>query len=360
MTATVEVQKPTIKAMLALTGGDSLPSRAMPESAPPPSRSTPPPPPPARMLAESLRGQLEEACNGRLGRISWFRADWQRGGAATGHATWQLDDGSSRNVVVKVPVGPRELFWTRRLQHDGTELPPTVAQLLASGRTLGPYDLGWIVTESLPVGPLGLHWDDAHVTRIADAATRLHAETAPFEVDPALVAREDWHDTLDRARKAVRENELEKGRQWKRIQKRVDKGLDDLVERWRNRDLHHWVHGDLHLANAMCRTESADAPVILIDLAEVRPGHWVEDAVYLERQLWSRSRRLALAPAKTMWAARKTAGLAVHQHDHELADIRRVLMGSTATAFMRTEGHPRHLAACLEQALAAADRLHMA
>ena len=309
------------------------------------------------MLAQSLGHQLIEACDGRLSDISWFRADWQRGGAATGRASWRRDDGSAREVVVKVPVGPRELFWTRRLQVANGDPPPTVAQLLASGRALGPYDLGWIVIEALPCGPLGLHWEDPHVARIADAATRLHAETRPFDVDPDLVAREDWSDTLARARKALRDNDLADTQHWKKVHKRVARSLDSLVEQWRSRELHHWIHGDLHLANALCRSDDPEAPVILIDLAEVRPGHWIEDAVYLERQLWSRSHRLALAPVRLMWAARKAAGLPVDEMDHVLADIRRLLMASTATAFLRTEGHPRHLEACLEQAQAAADRL---
>ncbi len=309
------------------------------------------------MLAETLRGPLVDACGGRLTDLQWFRADWQRSGAATGRGRWRLDCGDERDVIVKLPVGPRELYWTRRLQRDARTLPPTVAQLLASGRALGPYDLGWMVIEALPVGPLGLHWDDTHVARVADAATRFHAETAQFEVDPTLVAREDWHDTLDRARQTLRDNDIADGQHWQQMHKRVGRALDDLVAAWRNRPLQHWVHGDLHLANALCRTDDPAAPVILIDLAEVRPGHWVEDAVYLERQLWSRSARLAMAPVKTMWSARKTHGLPVDQDDHRLADVRRLLMASTATAFLRTEGHPRHLAACLEQAQAALKRL---
>ncbi len=310
-----------------------------------------------RTLAESLRPHLIEACGGRLGAISWFRADWQRGGAATGRATWKLDDGTKRDIIVKVPVGPRELFWTRRLQHKNGEPSTTVAHLLASGRTLGPYDLAWMVIEALPVGPLGLHWQDTHVSRVAQAATRLHSETTAFAVDRALVGIEDWADTMQRAKKAIRDNTLEQETIWRRLHRRVSRALDGLVQQWRERPLEHWIHGDLHLANALCRSTDPNAPVILIDLADVRPGHWVEDAVYLERQLWSRSHRLSLAPVKTMRAARRDAGLSLAESDHVYADIRRLLMASTAPAYLRTEGHPRYLNACLEQATAAADRL---
>jgi hypothetical protein len=312
-----------------------------------------------RTLAESLRPHLITACGQRLGTVSWFRTDWQRGGAATGRATWTLDDGTTRNCIVKVPVGPRELYWTRRLQRRDGGPPETIAQLLASGRTLGPYDLGWMVIEALPVGPLGMHWEDTHVARIAEAVTHFHSQTSAFEVDPSLVAREDWAQTLDRAINATEANPLEHKAQWKRMHKRLGRALDGLVEQWRARPLEHWVHGDLHLANALCRCDAPDDPVILIDLAEVRPGHWVEDAVYLERQLWSRSHRLAMAPVKTMRAARRTRGLAISDADHVLADIRRLLMASTAPAFLRTEGQPKHLEACLEQATEAATRLQV-
>jgi Ser/Thr protein kinase RdoA (MazF antagonist) len=204
-----------------------------------------------------------------------------------------------------------------------------------------------------------MHWEDTHVARIAEAVTHFHSQTSAFEVDPSLVAREDWAQTLDRAINATEANPLEHKAQWKRMHKRLGRALDGLVEQWRARPLEHWVHGDLHLANALCRCDAPDDPVILIDLAEVRPGHWVEDAVYLERQLWSRSHRLAMAPVKTMRAARRTRGLAISDADHVLADIRRLLMASTAPAFLRTEGQPKHLEACLEQATEAATRLQV-
>ena len=35
-----------------------------------------------RTLAASLAPVLAEACDGRLSAITWFRTDWQRGGAA--------------------------------------------------------------------------------------------------------------------------------------------------------------------------------------------------------------------------------------------------------------------------------------
>ena len=47
---------------------------------------------------------LAEACEGRLSTITWFRTDWQRGGAATGTAVFEGNGGAPAPVVVKLPV----------------------------------------------------------------------------------------------------------------------------------------------------------------------------------------------------------------------------------------------------------------
>ena len=89
-------------------------------------------------------------------------------------------------------------------------------------------------------------------------------------------------------------------------------------------------------------------PVALIDLAEVRAGHWVEDAVYLERQFWARPKHLdAARPVKTLAAARRRLGLPVQDDYPRLAMARRVLLAATAPGFLKSEGDPRHLDACL-------------
>jgi hypothetical protein len=100
----------------------------------------------------------------------------------------------------------------------------------------------------------------------------------------------------------------------------------------------------------MSRTSLTEGPVSLIDLAEVRPGHWVEDAVYLERQLWSRPERLqGHSPVRAIARARKAEGLDNGKEYQHLAAIRRALLAGTAPAFLRSEGSPAHLAACLQQ-----------
>ncbi|MDP7029727.1 MAG: aminoglycoside phosphotransferase family protein [Phycisphaerales bacterium] len=310
-------------------------------------------------LATNLLPVLRDACNGHLGDVSWFRADWQRGGASTGWSTWTTDQTPPRDVVVKFPVVPSELYWTRRLQSPDGSPPAVVPHLFASGTSLGHYDLAWIIIERLPCGPLGLRWHKDHINRTAEAVARFHAETDPLPVEGDDARREDWAPLLERARASVRDNHIASTARWTEGIKRVQRLHADLVERWRGRDTTHWIHGDLHLANAMSRASAQSGDVVLIDLAEVRPGHWTEDAVYLERQLWGRPDRLELTrPVRAVARARRKAGLKAEAEGHALADIRRILMAATAPAFLKTEGHPRHLAGAIGQLEAALGRLH--
>ena len=54
----------------------------------------------------------------------------------------------------------------------------------------------------------------------------------------------------------------------------------------------------------------ADGSICLLDLAEVRTGHWLEDALYLERLSWSHPERLREEdPVHTMMHARTELGL---------------------------------------------------
>ena len=298
---------------------------------------------------------LAESCEGRLSTITWYRADWQRGGAATGTAEYQIEGGGTARVMVKLPVVPRELLWVSRLQDDPDQRGPVVPRLYASGEMLGGYDLAWMVIERIPHGPLGAHWHDDHTTRIAEAAARFYAGAARFPVDQAP-RQELWEEMVDDARESLRVNEVPRSSQWRAAIKKLRGRLGPIVAEWEARDTHQWLHGDLHLANVMSRDSMESGPVCLIDFGEVRPGHWVEDAIYLERQLWARPHRLkARKPAREIAAARRALGLTVEEDYPRLAMIRRALMAATAPKFLKSEGDPRHLDACqdwIERALA--------
>ena len=304
-----------------------------------------------RSLAATLLPHLCESCENRLHDVVWFKADWQRGGAATGRARWRCDSGQDKEVVVKIPVGPRELVWLHRLQPEpGESDEPVVPLLYASGTTLGGYDLGWIVIERIAHGPLGMRWHKDHSRRLADAAVRFWKSADRFVIKDEQVRTENWAEMVDEARRSVRRNEPDDSTHWLNLLKTLSSGIDRLVERWRDRDTDHWIHGDMHFANAMSRVGMQTGPVTLIDLAEVRPGHWLEDAVLLERQLWASPDRLMTAkPVKAMATERRRVGLPVVDHWDELAHIRRALLAGTAPTFMRSEGHPRFFQACLKQ-----------
>ena len=289
---------------------------------------------------------LREACEGRLSEITWFRTDWQRGGAATGTATYELAEGGTVEVVVKLPVVPRELQWIDRLQDDDDEAGPVAPRLYDSGHTLGGYDLAWVVIERFRHGPLGAHWHDDHAPRMAEAAAHFYAAATRYPVDQPP-KEEPWDELLKEAHASLQVNTVPRQQEWRKAIKTLRGRLDRVLGTWDSRDTGQWLHGDLHLANAMRRVESG--PVCLIDYAEVRSGHWVEDAVYLERQLWARPERLkAHKPVKAVAAARRARGLDVEEGYPKLAMIRRALMAATAPKYLKTEGDPRYLATCLD------------
>jgi hypothetical protein len=301
-----------------------------------------------RSLAASLAPVLAESCEGKLSTIRWYRADWQRGGAATGTAEFELEAGGTAAVTVKLPVVQRELLWVNRLQKDPDQRGLIAPRLYASGDSLGGYDLAWMVIERVPHGPLGAHWHDDHMARIAEAAARFYAGASRYPVDQPP-RQEPWEHLVEDARESLRVNDVPRRNEWRAAVKKLRGRLGPIVEEWEARDTDQWLHGDLHLANAMSRESMESGPVCLIDFGEVRSGHWVEDAVYLERQLWARPQRLkARKPVKEIAAARRSLGLAVEEDYSRLAMIRRALMAATAPKFLKSEGDPRHLDACLD------------
>jgi hypothetical protein len=301
----------------------------------------------SRVLAAQLAPLLRQACGDRLGDITWFKADWQRGGAATGNALFDDGAGGKQPVVVKLPVVQRELLWMRRLQ-DQDDDDPVVPRLHASGEAIGGYDLAWIVIERLPHGPLGLQWKAEHLPRLAEAIARFHLAAARHRIT-LPPPTEPWAELLDRSAQSVRTNQLPERKRWLAGLREMSRRRDRLVEEWEARPVDTWLHGDAHIANAMSRHGLDEGSVSLIDLAEVHPGHWIEDAVYLERQFWGRPERLGKSkPVRAVADARRHLELPVGPSYPRLAMIRRALLAATAPRFIRSEGNPRHLEACLK------------
>jgi hypothetical protein len=322
---------------LALAAGRKGPSQAVGGG---PGASTTNP------FGAGLESALIRACDDRLSDLHWFRTDWQRGGALTGYGRF-ADGEKTVDIVAKLPVVPRELYWLRRLQpdeHDAGEITP---RLLAGGDQLNGYDLAWVVMERLVHGPLGPMWRGAELDLLIDAAGRFYRAARNVPPD-ATIRQEDWPDILRRARRKLRDHDVADEQHWNKAIKALQRKLDDVLAAWNRRDATHWCHGDLHLANAMTRNHPPEGPAFLFDFAEVHLGHWVEDAVYLEHLFWGREDRLAGRKlVKAIADQRKAHGLKRSPDWPQLAHIRRALLAAACPAYLGHQGDPIHLAGAL-------------
>ena len=305
-------------------------------------------------LAESLGPALRASCSGQLGPIEWFRVSWQHGGAATGFSVWTTTSGRKIKVLVKLPIGPVELRWTRALglvqetvfESDGPCTHPT-PRVLACGSELGGYDIAWIVTERLAPTTLSHELNESAIQDMLAALDGFHQAAfrhAPVEGQPT---RENWELLLDKSRQAARTGDVPQSQRWNEAVKRVQKILSPMVTRWEHRPLNTWCHGDFHGGNAL-RRYGHSGGCVLIDLALVHPGHWLEDALYLERQFWARPELLhGIKPVTVLGRMHRERGMDDPGYV-DLANVRRVLMGSSELSFVSAEGHPKYLHACLE------------
>jgi hypothetical protein len=316
-------------------------------------------------LASTLSPQLHHACHGHLGPISWFKADWQRGGAGTGFSTWRMNtpSGRAREVpcVIKMPVGYAEYFWTKRLglvRTDEWDAPNSLAlptpRVLAAGFELEGYDLAWIVMERFANPPVAMERTDSSMWAMFESAAEFHAAAIlERSIEPERCPPPpDWAQLVENGREAVRNNKLHDAQRWEQALAKMQRCLDDLISAWQQRPIDTWCHHDLHPHNAM-RRQSDDPNSLghctLIDLAMVAPGCWIEDALYLERLFWGREEQLCgIQPLKTLAATRESIGLPAHHDAIALADVRRVLMAASAPSFLRTEGDPVYLKAALD------------
>lgn len=308
-------------------------------------------------LAAALSPVLREVCGGRLSEITWFRSAWQAGGASTGTATFMLGVDRSVEALVKLPVGPSEHQWTVGVgtcpddveHHDG----PT-PRVLAAGTELGGYDLAWMVLEKLPGSPLSASLCAESIDDLLRAAAEWYLRAA--EARPLAPTdepkREDWAELLARCRRDVKDHGVADSQRWNEAIHKTQKLLPRLSAAWEGRAVNCWCHGDLHPGNAMRRAASTGDDVgraVLIDLALVHPGHWVEDALYLERLFWGKPELLGgIKPVSVLARHRREFGLPTDDDYAGLANIRRVLMAASVPAFLEHEGHPRYVHAALE------------
>ena len=312
-------------------------------------------------LGVHLGPALHEACGDRLGEIEWFRSAWQRSGAATGRTWWRLPSGDVIPAIAKVPVGYLEWRWTTELgaadpmRWDAPDEPlPPVPRVLASGYELGGYDIAWLVVERVAGTTLRDALGHGSLTRLFKAVAMFHAMSTGIRPINGVGKRSqtNWAKLLTRARESCVDNAMEDQKRWLRAIDATCEALPVLTELWDNRRIDTWCHGDVHPGNAMFRSidggETA-GPCVLIDLGMIHAGHWVEDALYMERLHWGRPEMLCgIHPEAMLASTRREYGLAVEPDDAVIADVRRILMGATSPAFLEQEGSPAYLHAALE------------
>lgn len=292
-------------------------------------------------------------CHERLSDIHWFRSDWQRGGGSTGLATFVTDAGP-REAVVKLPVGPVEFKWSTALGFGGDDPARPVPRVFAGDTALGGYDLAWLVMERLPGHPLGAHMDADAGHDLVEALERWQRralEATPLG-DAKAPKPPDFAKAIEHSREVCKHGVLADAQKWNNELKHVQRALPTLLARWNERPVTSWCHGDTHPGNAMRRAPTpgnARGACVLIDMALVHPGHWSEDAVYLERVHWGRPELLhGVAPVAALAAARRAAGVKWTEDHGLIAATRRVLMAACAPANIEREGNPKYLHAALE------------
>ncbi|MBK7406371.1 MAG: aminoglycoside phosphotransferase family protein [Phycisphaerales bacterium] len=299
-------------------------------------------------LAVGLEPLLHEACGERLGPIQWFQSSWQRGGAATGFARWTFADGAAADVIVKLPVGPREYSWTVRLgavEHeawgDAQSCGLPVPRVVAAGEMIGGYDLGWLVIERLNGPALNQEICEATVQELLHTAAEFHRAAGTVRPVEGRGEVRDWRELIARSREALDYVTMPEIQRWREHLHRLERCLKRVLGTWDDRPRDTWCHGDLHPGNAMRRADGdgSSGRCVLLDLAFVHPGHWVEDAVYVERQFWAHPEVLGKTkPVAELARRRRDLGLE-HNGDHgTLAAARRVLMAGCAPAWWETEG----------------------
>jgi hypothetical protein len=310
----------------------------------------------AHGLAVSLEPALRESCADRLGPIEWFRCSWQHGGAATGFSTWTISPSRTVPVFVKLPVGPIEHRWTSDLggsgpdgwDSDHSKALPT-PRTLATGTQLGGYDLAWIVTERFPGDPLSMALCEDSLRLMVEALADFHADALSRSSPGSPPADIDYESRIAQARERARGGALAEPQRWNEAIHAVQRALPRVLRHWRIREINTWCHGDFHAGNAMRRAQPDGTRCVLIDLALVHAGHWVEDAVYLERQFWGHPDLIGgLKPVSALSRLRRERGLPIDPHATDVANAKRVLMASVVPLFAASEGNIRYTHAALE------------
>lgn len=173
-------------------------------------------------------------------------------------------------LIVKINVPEDQLWWTHEFTRICPELLPRV---YATGTQLSGVPLGWIVWERIS-GGLNPSWQGREFDMLLEADVKLQRAARSLEqtARKAGVLRELSVEEVTR--------DLERGMS-RRPPGPAARVLERLPQDW------HWVtsvsefeicHGDLHLANALCRATPPNGEALLIDYHPMRMPWAMEPA----------------------------------------------------------------------------------
>jgi hypothetical protein len=182
--------------------------------------------------------------------------DPQAWGASALHFSARLIS-SGEPVLLKINVARDQLWWTRRLAQEYPELLPRV---FAAGEHVGDASLGWILWERVR-GGLHPGWGGREFDMILEAGVRFQVASR------ALAPTAQAAGMLDELRVEDLAERLEQG---------VRRAAPGPADRVLARVFEHWAwvkdicetevcHGDLHMANALCRNVPPGGEALLID-----------------------------------------------------------------------------------------------
>jgi hypothetical protein len=164
---------------------------------------------------------------------------------------------SAEPLLLKINVSPKQLWWTEQLARVEPELLPHV---YATGVLPDTEPLGWVLWERIPNG---LHpgWQGREFDMLLEAGVRF--QLAAYTLAEAATAAA----TLDTLQVEQLRAGLERG---------IQQGAPGPAAQVHARVFDDWAwvhqvcetaicHGDLHMANALCRSEPPAGTALLID-----------------------------------------------------------------------------------------------
>lgn len=205
--------------------------------------------------------QLVRAEPAISGRATAIALDPQAWGSSGLHFSARMID-TGEPALLKINVPRDQLWWTERLARDCPDLIP---RAFASGAALGGERLGWVIWERVRNG---LHpgWQGREFDMLLEAGARFQVaarDLAPDAQAAGALAILRVEDLAERIEHGVR----------RAAPGPAETVLRRLAEDWA------WVtqiceaevcHGDLHMANALCRDDPPGGAALLIDYHPIR------------------------------------------------------------------------------------------